>query len=85
MKDWNNTMPTSLRGIANKAAQNRAYRFRNLFGLLNAGFLLWSWRFVNKRAAAGVDRVSARTYEHDLAAHVDDLADSVKGRRYRAK
>ena len=78
-------MQTSLRGIANKAAQDRAYRFRNLFGLLNAGFLFWCWRFVNKRAAAGVDRVSARSYEQDLATHVDHLADSVKGRRYRAK
>ena len=52
-------MQTSLKGIANKAALNKSYRFRNLFGLLNTKFLLWSWQFVNKKAAAGVDNESA--------------------------
>jgi hypothetical protein len=33
--------PTSLRGIANKAASDKAPRFRNLFGLLSVEFLLW--------------------------------------------
>jgi len=47
------TMQTSLKGIANKAALNKSYRFRNLFGLLNIEFLLWCWQFVNKKA--GVD------------------------------
>jgi len=78
-------MQTSLRGIANKAAQNKSYRFRNLFGLLTAGHLLWCWQFVNKRAAAGVDRISAQEYERDLVDNVESLADSVKNGRYRAK
>lgn len=51
--------PTSLRGIANKAASDKAHRFRNLFGLLSVEFLLWCWRFVNLRAASGVDRKDA--------------------------
>jgi hypothetical protein len=48
---------TSLQGIANKAAQDKAYRFRNLFGVLTAGFLFWCWDFINRRASAGVDRM----------------------------
>jgi len=58
-------MQTSLKGIANKAAQNKTHRFRNLFGLLNTEFLLWSWQFVNKKAAAGVDKESAYEYEQN--------------------
>jgi hypothetical protein len=42
---------TSLRGIANKAAQNKAYRIRNLFRLLNASFLFWCWEFINRKAS----------------------------------
>jgi len=51
---------TSLRGIANKAVQDKAYRFRNLFSLLTTGFLFWCWGFINKKASAGVDRIDAR-------------------------
>ena len=50
---------TSLRGIANKAASDKAHRFRNLFGMLTVGYLLWCWQFVNKRAASGVDRANS--------------------------
>jgi RNA-directed DNA polymerase len=80
-----NTMQTSLRGIADKAAQDKAYRFRNLFGLLTMGFLLWCWQFVNKKAAPGVDRESAEHYEQSLEANVENLVASVKGGWYRAK
>jgi group II intron reverse transcriptase/maturase len=76
---------TSLRGIANKAAQNKAYRFRNLFGLLNASFLFWCWDFINRKASAGVDRVDALMYEDNLVGNIKALAQSVKEKRYRAK
>lgn len=78
-------MQTSLRGIANKAASDPAYRFRNLMSLLTVGFLLHCWTFVNKRAAAGVDRIDARVYAHDLEHNVATLVASVKGGWYRAK
>jgi group II intron reverse transcriptase/maturase len=77
--------PTSLRGIANKAAQNKAHRFRNLFGLLNASFLYWCWGFINRKASAGVDRVNAIMYEDNLIGNIKALAKSVKEKRYRAK
>jgi len=50
---------TSLQGIAAKAARDKTCRFRSLTRMLTVSFLLWCWRFVNKRAAAGVDKVSA--------------------------
>lgn len=83
----------SLRGIANKAAQDKTHRFQNLFGLLTTGFLLWCWQFVNtstssvhrKKAAAGVDRESASEYALRLEYNVKNLVESVKGGWYRAK
>jgi retron-type reverse transcriptase len=78
-------LPTSLRGIAEKAARDWKHRFGNLFGLLNSSFLLDSWRDLNKRAAPGVDRVDARAYGPDLEAHVEDLVERLKAGRYHAK
>ena len=78
-------MQTSLRGIANKAAQNGTHKFQNLIGLLTVGWLLYCWRFVNKKSAAGVDRLSASEYAQNLEGNAADLADSVKGGWYRAK
>jgi len=65
-------MPTSLRGIANKASSDEHHRFRNLFGLLTVPFLLSCWERVNKKAASGMDRVSARSYAKDLGDNVRD-------------
>jgi group II intron reverse transcriptase/maturase len=76
---------TSLRGIANKAASEKGHRFRNLFGLLTVGFLLWSWQFVNKRAASGVDRKDARSYQENLQENIEGLVEAVQGGWYRAK
>lgn len=78
-------MPTSLRGIANKASSEEHHRFRNLFGLLTVMFLLSCWERVNKKAASGVDRVSARAYAKDLKDNVRDLVDRVRRGSYRAK
>ena len=68
--------PTSLQGIANRAASDKAYRFRNLFGLLTVGYLLWCWRFVNKRAASGVDRKEAKSYKENLQENVEGLVEA---------
>ena len=76
---------TSLRGIANKAAQDKTYRFRNLFGLLTAGYLLTCWDKINRKASAGVDRIDAIMYEEDLIGNIKQLATQVKERTYRSK
>jgi RNA-directed DNA polymerase len=83
-KDWA-MKQTSLRGIANRAASDKTHRFQNLFGLLNVGFLLWCWQFVNKRAASGVDRKDARSYQENLQENTEALVAAVKGGWYRAK
>jgi len=44
------TMQTSLRGIAEKAARDKTYRFRNLFGISNSeGRGMQARRFVFSR------------------------------------
>ena len=76
---------TSLQAIANKAASQPGYRFRNLYGLVNEEMLLDSWRYIRKDAASGVDRVSAADYEQNLEANVHQLVADLKEKRYRAK
>jgi group II intron reverse transcriptase/maturase len=76
---------TSLLGIAKKAATEKAHRFQNLSGMLNTEYLMACWRLINKRAACGVDRQDARTYEKNLRANIEALVAAVKEGRYRAK
>jgi retron-type reverse transcriptase len=78
-------MPTSLQGIATKAARQKGYRFRNLYGMLNEDLLKQGWRDIRKEAATGVDQVSAQEYEQHLDAHIHDLVERLKQKRYRAK
>ncbi len=84
MKDWNHGA-NLLRGIANKAAQDKTYRFRNLFGLLTVNFLFYCWDFINRKASAGVDRIDAILYEKDLVSNIKELAKQVKEETYRTK
>jgi len=84
MKDQR-TVQTSLQGIANKAARQKGYRFRNLYGMLNEEMLLDSWRYIRKDAASGVDEVSAPEYEQNLEENIHKLVENLKRKRYRAK
>jgi len=76
---------TSLQGIANKAAQDKTYRFRNLFGILTAGFLFWCWDSINRKASPGVDKLDAIAYEDNLIGNIQQLVQQVKEGAYRAK
>ena len=76
---------TSLQGIANKAAQDKTYRFRNLFGILTAGFLFWCWDSINRKASPGVDKLDAFAYEECLIGNIQQLVQQVKEGTYRAK
>lgn len=76
---------TSLRRIAKKAASEKMHRFRNLFGMLTVEYLLWCWRFINKRAAVGIDRQNAYEYGRNLMGNIRELVEQVKQKRYRAK
>ena len=53
-------MQTSLRGIARKAKQEKKYKFGNLYGLIDKNALYKAWRKINKKAAAGVDKETAK-------------------------
>ncbi len=76
---------TSLRGIAKRASACKSHRFQDLYRLLNAELLLDSWHALNKKAASGVDGVTAQAYEADLMANLQNLAERLKTKRYRAK
>ena len=75
---------TSLRGIANKAAIDKTYRFRSLARMLTVSFLLWCWTSINRCAAYGVDKVSATEYEVKLLTNVEELVKQLKENRYKA-
>jgi len=78
-------MRTSLQGIAKKAKQERAYRFRNLTVMLSEENLKECWRDIRKDAAYGVDQVSAKDYEEHLEENVHNLVERLKRKAYRAK
>ena len=78
-------MQTSLQGIANKARRDKKHRFRNLSMILNERFLVESWFRLNRKAAPGVDRITANEYSTNLQANIRDLVDRLKKKRYHAK
>jgi group II intron reverse transcriptase/maturase len=77
--------PTSLEGIALTAGLNKAHRFRNLYRELTPELLLTAWTRINKDAASGVDKVTAEDYQVNLLDNLDDLAQRLKEKRYKAK
>jgi len=78
-------MRTSLQGIASKARRDKKYRFRDLYRLLNEENLTDSWRYINSKAASGVDKTTAKEYVKNLCDNVRDLVARLKRKRYRAK
>ena len=78
-------MQTSLQGIAKKAKQFKKYRFRNLYGLLNSKTLKEAWKSINKKAAAGVDKITAKEFAENLDSNIREIADKLKRKKYRAK
>jgi len=76
---------TSLRGIAKRASACKDHRFQDLYRLLDEELLLDCWGKLNKRAASGVDEVTAQAYEEDLYANIEDLVGRLKSKCYRAK
>ena len=78
-------MQTSLQGIAKKAKLNKKYRFRDLYRLLNEENLLDSWKYLNNKAASGVDKISTKEFEANLPTNIQGLVTSLKDKRYRAK
>jgi RNA-directed DNA polymerase len=78
-------LPLSVRAIASKAGKEPTHRFRGLYSLFNRSNLRAAWFALNRKAAAGVDGITHEEYGRDLDAHVEKLAEELKGKRYRAK
>ncbi|MDY6857600.1 MAG: reverse transcriptase [Thermodesulfobacteriota bacterium] len=78
-------MQTSLQRTANKARRNKRHRFRNLYTILNGRFLIESWFRLNRKAASGVDRITAKEYSSNLQLNIRDLFNNLKKKRYNAK
>jgi group II intron reverse transcriptase/maturase len=79
------SVQTSLRAIAQKAASRKKHRFRDLYRLLNEELLKDCWRAIRKDAAYGVDQVSAQQYEEHLVENIHHLVERLKRKSYRAK
>ena len=77
--------PTFLWGIANKAKCSKRHRFRDIYRCLNEELVYHAWKSLNKRAASGVDRVTAEAYAEDLHANIQRLVERLKTKRYRTK
>lgn len=78
-------MRTSLQGIAQKAKRLKNYRFRNLYRMLNYNLLAEAWKTNNKKAAAGVDKITAKEYAEELKQNLTNLAEQLERKRYRTK
>ncbi len=78
-------MPTSLRGIANRAKKDSKVRFGNLYGLIDENCLRECFYKLKRSAAPGVDGVTFEQYEDDLQAKLRNLVERLKGKQYRAK
>jgi group II intron reverse transcriptase/maturase len=77
--------PTFLQGIAKRSGSDPTCRFHDMSSRLSEDYLRDSWRHLNKRAAAGVDKVSIREYQQDLDAHIRELVATLKANRYKAR
>jgi len=78
-------MQTSLRGIAKRAKEEPKHRFGNLYSLLNEKNLTECFPQMNRKAAPGVDGVDWTAFEADLTDNVSQLATALKEKRYKAK
>ena len=78
-------MQTSLLGIANKARQDKKYKFGNLYELIDKKALLEAWRKINKRSASGIDRETAKEFKENMDENLDTMLEDLKNKRYKAK
>lgn len=78
-------MQTSLQGIATKAKQDKKYRFGNLYGLIDRQALYLAWADINKKAAAGVDKATAKEFAQNLDQNLSELLTALKEKKYKAK
>jgi RNA-directed DNA polymerase len=75
-------MQTSIHVIANAARRDKSKRFRSLYSLFNRVVLEKAFRKLNRKSVSGVDSVTWKEYESNLEAHLIDLEERLKQKRY---
>ncbi len=85
VEDWEHYELPSLRGIARKAKQQPAYRFRDLSRNLDETHMRHAFKRLNKKSAAGVDKVTYEHYRENYDSNVADLIERLKRQSYKAK
>ena len=84
-EDWEYYELPSLRGIARKAKQAPAHRFRDLSRCLDKTQLQVAFKGLNKKSATGVDGVNYSDYQKNIDSNLDDLIGRLKRQSYKAK
>ena len=77
--------PTFLRAIADKARREPNHRFGDLYRHLNQASLRASFYLLRKNAASGVDGVTFQEYEQRLEANLAGLVERLKRKSYHAR
>ena len=78
------TVLTTLDRIAEQAVQNPNMQFTTLAHLIDEEFLRDAFGQIKKKAAAGVDGVTAEEYAKDLDTNITDLYERMRSGRYKA-
>lgn len=78
-------MRTSQQAIAQKAKKHKKYRFQNLYGMLDVVGLTEAWAKIKKKAAPGVDKVTAAEFAKDLGKNIQETVAALKEKRYKAR
>jgi len=78
-------MQTSLRGIAKRAKKDPNHRFGNLYSLLNEENLRWCFPQLNRKAAPGVDAVDYDAFEVYLEDNIVKIVKNLREGKYKAK
>jgi len=84
-EDWEHYELPSLRGIARRAKQEPAHRFRDLSRCLDKDHLKHAFKRMNKKAASGVDKVTYLDYRKNFDENIGDLIGRLKRESYKAR
>lgn len=77
-------MSLRLDALTLKASADPALRFTALAHHLTSGFLVDTWRQLNRRGAPGIDQQTMEAYDQHLGTHLAALQDRLQRHHYRA-
>jgi RNA-directed DNA polymerase len=79
------SVSSSLLALGQKAEEDPAYRFFDLYGMINEPMLIDCFYDLRRPAAPGVDGMTVSEYEKELGPRVAGLVERLKEKRYRAQ